>query len=102
MDFIRHNSTRTCLVIGDKGSLIWDGVSGEVREFMKGSNQWKTFFCDDKNSDYSYEEEIKSFFSSMENDMAPHITGEDGLKVLKAIDAIKMSSQIGSVKYLAI
>jgi predicted dehydrogenase len=102
MDFIRHNRTRTCLVIGDKGSLIWDGVTGEVREFMKGCDQWKTFFSDDKNSDYSYVEEVKSFFSSLENDMEPHITGEDGLQVLKVIDAIKMSNQIGAVKYLSI
>ena len=33
MDFIRHDTTRQCEVIGDKGTLRWNGVEGRVEFF---------------------------------------------------------------------
>ena len=30
LDFFRHDTTRLCTVIGEKGSLQWNGITGEV------------------------------------------------------------------------
>jgi len=38
MDFIRHDTTRKCFVIGEKGTLLWDGFLGKVKYFAKGDN----------------------------------------------------------------
>ena len=35
MDFVRHDTTRQCLAIGEKGSLRWDGLVGSVEVFPR-------------------------------------------------------------------
>ena len=42
MDFTRHDTTRFCKVIGQLGTLYWNGIDGSIKLFKKGSNQWKT------------------------------------------------------------
>ena len=33
MDFYRRDSTRNCIVIGEKNSLKWDGLKGTVEKY---------------------------------------------------------------------
>ena len=35
MDFVRRDSTRTCTVIGDSGSLRWNAIEGTVDGSMR-------------------------------------------------------------------
>lgn len=100
MDFIRHDNTRKCFVIGEKGTLLWNGISGKVNYFSKETNKWVTLFSSKPNKDYTYEEEIKSFFISIESNEVPFISGEDGANALSIIEAIKKSSKINSIVFL--
>jgi predicted dehydrogenase len=100
MDFIRRDPSRFCLAIGEKGSLLWDGISGEVKLFSDTSNEWNVIFSDKPPRDFTYAEEIKHFFSSIEHFDTPISSGEDGLKTLFIIDAIKRSSKIDSLVYV--
>jgi predicted dehydrogenase len=100
MDFIRHDNTRKCFVIGEKGTLLWDGISGKVEYFAKGANDWKTIFLSKPDRDYTYAEEIKSFFSSIESNELPCISGDDGAYVVSIVEAIKKSNYTKSVTYL--
>jgi predicted dehydrogenase len=100
MDFIRHDMTRKCFVIGEKGTLLWDGIFGRVEYFAKDDNDWRTIFSSKPNRDYTYTEEIKSYFSSIESNELPCISGDDGMHVVSIIEAIKKSSNTGSVVYL--
>ena len=100
MDFIRHDTTRKCFVIGEKGTLLWDGFLGKVKYFAKGDNDWSTIYSSKPDRDYSYKEEIKAFFSSIESNELPCISGDDGMQVVAIVEAIKKSSNTGSVVYL--
>ena len=100
MDFIRHDNTRKCFVIGEKGTLLWDGISGSINYFEKGANDWIPLFLLKPHKDFTYEEEIKSFFSSIESNELPYISGNDGANVVSIVEAIKKSSNIGSLVYL--
>ena len=100
MDFIRHDTTRKCFVIGEKGTLLWDGFLGKVKYFAKGDNDWSTIYSSKPDRDYSYKEEIKAFFSSIESNELPCISGDDGMQVIAIVEAIKQSSNTGSVVYL--
>jgi len=93
LDFIRHDTTRNCLVIGDKGSLKWDGVIGTVDVFEKGENCWKTIFSDRPEPNQTYEKELKHFFDCVEKNKSPLITIEDGQESVKVIEAIRLSSE---------
>jgi predicted dehydrogenase len=100
MDFIRHDTTRRCFLIGEKGTLLWDGVAGKVKYFSKGDDNWSTVFTSKPDRNYTYAEEIKSFFLSIESNEFPYISGDDGMHVLSIIEAIKKSSSIDSTVYL--
>jgi predicted dehydrogenase len=99
IDFIRHDTTRKCFAIGEKGTLLWDGIKGQVEFFEKDSAKWETLYSSRPDRDFTYMEEIRSFFSSVESDMMPDISGEDGLKVVGIVEAIKESSNSNSIVF---
>jgi predicted dehydrogenase len=100
MDFIRHDVTRKCYVIGEKGTLLWDGISGEVKLFSENNSNWVSLFTSKPSKDYTYTEEIKSFFKSVEFGTSPSVSGEDGMSVVLTIEAIEKSSNTDSRVYL--
>ena len=100
MDFIRHDTTRQCLVIGKKGSLRWDGTVGEVKYFPEGGKGWEVLYSSMPERNYTYMEEIEHFFSSIKSGKSPLISGKGGLEVVLAIEAINKSSNRGSFVYL--
>jgi predicted dehydrogenase len=99
IDFIRHDTTRKCYVIGEYGTLMWDGINGEVNFFEKDSSQWKNLFSHKPNRYLTYTKEVKSFFASVDSKKTPEITGEDGLIAVKIVEAIKRSSDNNSIVY---
>jgi predicted dehydrogenase len=97
IDFIRHDITRKCFVIGENGTLLWDGIKGEVKFFEKSGKHWKTLFLSNPDRDFTYIEEIKSFFLSIEVNIKPSVTGEDGLQAVNIVESIKQSSSENSI-----
>lgn len=93
LDFIRHDSVRKCTVIGNLGSLRWDGLTGQIELHEAGKKDWKELFNQPHQSDESYIEELRCFTECVLAKKSPPITGEDGLAVLKIIDAARKSSQ---------
>ncbi len=96
MDFIRHDTTRKCYAIGENGTLFWDGVTGKVKLFSDTDNHWVEIFESSPERDYTYSEEIKSFFKSVESGLPPTITGIDGVETVLAVEAIEQSSLTNS------
>ena len=35
MDFVRHDPIRMCTVIGDKGTISWNGLNNEIKPYYK-------------------------------------------------------------------
>lgn len=92
LDFIRHDTTRQCTAIGDKGSLRWNGLTGVVEHFAVDGVEWSELFRHQHHRDDSYIAEWRSFIASIENKNTPAITGYDGLKVLQIIEACRDSA----------
>jgi predicted dehydrogenase len=82
LDFIRHDTTRLCTAIGEKASLRWNGLTGEVSLYEAGSNEWRELFRLPHQRDDSYMAEWKNFIECVIDNKSPLVTGEDGLKVL--------------------
>ncbi len=99
MDFIRHDTTRQCVVIGDQGTLRWNGIEGKVDFFPASGSEWEVIFSDQPERDLTYREEIMHFVSCVKNGEIPKVTGEDGLLTLVVVDAAKKSSEEGKVIY---
>lgn len=92
MDFVRHDTTRICTVIGKKGSLRWNALLGTVEYFEQDSKSWEVLYEHQHQRDDSYRAEWKHFLACINEDRTPEITGHDGLAVLKIIEAAHYSS----------
>jgi len=100
MDFIRHDVTRKCYAIGEKGTLFWNGITGEVKLFLDTDKHWMELFQSSPERDYTYTEEIKSFFKSVEFGVFSFISGMDGVETVLAVEAIEKSSLTNSKIFL--
>lgn len=95
LDFIRHDTTRLCTAIGSKGSLRWNGITGQVSVYPSNGNGWVKLFHHQHNRDDSYLAEWQNFINCVTGQASPMITGEDGLKVLQIIEAARSSAASG-------
>jgi predicted dehydrogenase len=95
MDFIRHDIQRKCMVIGESGTLKWDGIKQEVSILKQGENSWTNLLTTNNSSDNSYLAEWKDFIECLDTRKSPVATGRDGLKSLEVIEAALESAPTG-------
>lgn len=93
LDFIRHDTTRLCTVIGESGSLRWNGLTGVVEYFPAGNGEWNEVFRHGQQRDDSYRAEWRHCLDCIESGHPPLISGEDGMAVLEIIEAARSSAQ---------
>ena len=96
LDFVRHDSARLCTVIGEKGSLRWNGLTGVVDLFDVGAKEWREIFLHQHQKDDSYLAEWQHLLDCINERKTPLITGEDGLQVLQILDAARQASESGN------
>lgn len=92
LDFIRHDTTRQCTIIGETGSLRWDSIKGSVEHFTAGSMAWKELFFQIPERNQSYISEWNHIEACLEGNEKPLVTMNDGLYILKVIEAALQSS----------
>jgi len=95
LDFIRHDATRTCVAIGENGTIRWNGLTGVVEIYEAGSENWRELFSSSYQRDDAYVSEWKELLGCIKNCKKPMVTGEDGLKVLQIIEAARSSARLG-------
>lgn len=94
MDFIRRDSVRRCVAIGEEGTLTWDGMVSEVRLNRPGAKD-ALLYCNRSDRDASYLAQIDSFLASVEIGASVAVSGNDGLAVMHLIDAVRHSHAAG-------
>ena len=92
MDFVRQDTTRQCLAIGERGSLRWNGLTGTVEFFTAGGSEWAQVYAHPPQRDESYTAEWGHFLDCICDRATPLINGQDGLAVLNIIEAARHSA----------
>jgi predicted dehydrogenase len=95
MDFIRHDIQRNCIVIGESGTLKWDGIKQQVSILKQGESSWTNLITTTHSSNASYLAEWKDFLECIDTRKSPMATGIDGLKSLEVIAAALESAPTG-------
>ena len=98
MDFIRHDTTRSCVAIGSEGSLRWNALTGCVDFFARGAANWQTIYSHAPQRDESYITEWHHLLRLVEHREKPLVSGEDGLMVMEVIDAARRASDSCSLE----
>ena len=89
LDFIRHDLTRTCTVIGDRGSLRWDGIAHQVSYFAKGASDWQVLYDQKAGRDESYVNQWRYFVECIEHAKQARPALQDGQRILRLIDSAR-------------
>jgi predicted dehydrogenase len=94
MDFVRQDTTRTCVAIGESGSLRWNALSGTVGYLPGGATVWENVFVHAPQRDETYLAEWHHFLACVNAGTQPVISGEDGLAALNIIEAARASAEM--------
>jgi len=102
MDYVQRSSSRTCKIIGEDGTVLWDIACGEVKVFSPSSDSWETF---SPPSDYStnqmFLDEMAHFLRCLEGAEQSVQDIQEAAQVLDIALAIKESMTSGQRKVLA-
>jgi len=96
LDFVRHDKVRICHVIGAKGSLRWNGLTGDIDLFKADKFEWNNVYKYEADPDESYKNEWLHFIENINKKDSANISLQDGIKVLDIIDSIKIASSTGT------
>ena len=92
MDFVRLDPVRKCYVIGEKSTLLWDGLNGVVSFYCVKSSKWKIIYKAYDEIANSYIKQWNEIIKADNKLVEIAASRNDGLKVLLVVNAIKESS----------
>ena len=96
LDFIRKIPERLCKVVGESGVLEWNGLMGEVVFSPKNDGRIDKFSSEDVGFGKTYVDEWESLIHCITTGDKPLVTGEDGLRVVEIIEAIREANVTGA------
>lgn len=100
LDFVQRTYTRTCKVVGESGTALWDFSSQVVRWFSAKDPGWKSIPYEFESNDM-YLTEIGHFLESLGRGTGPVVDLEQGRDVIRVVEAAKKSSVEGRPQTLS-
>lgn len=96
MDYIQRAYWRTCKVIGEEGTILWDINCGGVRLFSADENRWQMLSQpEDYTINQMYVDEMQHFLNCLSGDEQPLLAVGEAKRVLEIALAAKDSLQNG-------
>ncbi len=94
LDFVQRTYTRTCKVVAESGTALWDFTSQEVRWFSAEEPGWHSIPYVFEVNDM-YVAEMRHFLESLGRGTGPLIDLEQGRDLIRVVEAAKRSSSEG-------
>lgn len=93
LDMVNRSKTRTCQIVGSKGTVYLDLIS-ESLKLCNANDSSFSYLLSPQNIDANrvYLDEVSHFFDCIKNNNEPAVSIEDGIAVMEIIDAIRRSS----------
>jgi len=95
LDFVRHDYSRTCEIIGEKGTIKWSYQDRFVKVYSRDAKRWKRFNIKAEPNDM-YMQEMQHFLRCIDGLSAPLIDAIQGKRILEIALAAKESSEKGT------
>lgn len=98
LDYFQRPNTRTCKIVGTKGTIFWDYKINTVEMYDVNKKSWiKKLRLKNYDNNSMHVQEIKHFFECVKNRKKTINDISEGKKVLQIALAIKKSSQLKKV-----
>jgi len=96
LDYVQRAYRRTCQIIGDEGTILWDYSAGRVSLYAAARRDWVHF---DNPQDWEpnqmYVDELRHFIACLDGKEKPVLDVAEGRRVLEIALAAKESSRSG-------
>ncbi len=99
LDFVQRAHTRTCKVVGETGTALWDFNVQEVRWFSAEQPGWNSIPYVFEANDM-YVAEMVHFLESLGSGTGPMVDLEQSRDVIRVVEAAKKSSEEGKPQAL--
>jgi len=92
LDYIQRCPQRSCQIIGEKGTIIWDYYKNSLRLYIPKKG-WRNLIFKNFDRNDMYVDEMKHFIECIKNKQNPLIDLKQGIEVLKIALVAKESSE---------
>lgn len=94
LDYVQRFPSRSCQIIGEEGTILWDFNENKVRLFSAKDKKWETLYKDKKyDKNQMYIDEMKHFIDCIDKKERPIVNEIDGKKVLEIVMAAKEAAK---------
>lgn len=96
LDYAQRPPTHRLDVVGTRASLRWDASDGATRIYRPESSVWETYSVPagwERNT--MFMDEMRHFLEVARGESAPACTLDDGIRVMKLIEAVQQSDSSG-------
>ena len=98
LDYVQRARGRSCQIIGEEGTILWDFSVKEVRLYRAQTKEWQVFPEEpDYDTNQMYIEEMKHFLQCFEGKAKPAQDVNAGKRALEIALAAKESARTGKV-----
>jgi predicted dehydrogenase len=94
MDFVRHDSTRQCTLVGELGSLRWNAMAGTLQVHHAGAEGWSTLQHIPPERDATYRAQWQAFAAACSGLSLVPADAEDGARVVRVVEAARRSAEL--------
>ena len=92
LDFIQRAYSRSCKLIGEEGTIVWDYLGKEVGVFSAQTGSWENTIIEFEPNEM-YVEEMKHFIKCLKGEETPLTDGINAKQVLRIALAAKESAK---------
>lgn len=97
LDFVRRDRTRSVTAVCEEVTLRWDGIAGRVEVLRVGGTEWELLMTDG-GTGATYRAQWEQFVGYDDDEASPAATLDDGVEVLRLVQAIELSHSRGGVR----
>jgi len=94
LDFVQRVYSRSCKIIGEKGTILWDYPTKTIKIYTPKENNPKPIKT--KPNDM-YLNEVRHFINCIKSDKKPLVDGIEGKKTLEVALSAKKSARTGKI-----
>lgn len=97
LDYIQRKPSRTCRIIGEEGTILWDYFENTVSWFKAGKEHWEELAYPHFERNDRFLLEMQHLLACLEGKDRPQVTLEAGIDVLRTALAAKESARKGII-----
>ncbi len=97
LDYIQRVASRTCRIIGEGGTILWDYFARKVSWYESDAEEWQSFEYDDFERNDRFSMEMEHLLRCLSGDEQPCVDVVSGSKTLELAIAAKAAAKTGNI-----